>query len=170
MHVGGLCDDLGLAQYAFFMEMEMDEDDAEAVASSELAGVRGRSEIDPSAPLSVSCVVQDLESEASRQPASLVMLPRCVNNGTCPYLHTAPQLQSMLNSNRAQVSSVFDGLLATIDMDCSRQSTMQDKVSPRGPSSCDASSLSEDDEIAWARATLLDCKHLKRIASTECKQ
>ena len=145
--IGGLCDDLGLAQYAFFMEM--DEDNADAVASSELDDVRGRSGIDP----------QDLETDPSC-PASFAVLPRYVNNGTSPYLQTAAQLHSMLKSDRAQVSS----------MDCSRQSTMQDKVSPRGPSSCDTSSFSVDDEIAWARATLLDCKHLKRIASTECKQ
>ena len=139
MQVDGLCDDPGLAQYAFFMEME--QDDTGAASSSELADMRSRSEIDP----------KDLEL------TSVVILPCCGNDGTCPYLHTAAQLQSMLKSDRGQVSS----------MDCSRQSTMQDKVSPRGPSSCDASPRSDDDEIAWAKSALLDCKHLKRIASTE---
>ena len=145
MHFGGSSDDDGLAQYAFFMEM--DDGDAGAAGSSELAHVRDRSEIDN----------RDLEADASCQPASVVTRPRCVNDGTCPYLLTAAQLQSIIKSDRAQVSS----------MDCSQQSTVQDKVAPRGPCSRDASHRSEDDEIAWAKSALLDCKHLKRVASTE---
>jgi hypothetical protein len=65
MHFGGLCDDLGPAQYAFFMEM--DEEDASAVGSSEIPDV---------------------------------------NEGTCPYLQTAAQAQSILKSDRAQFFSI----------------------------------------------------------------
>jgi hypothetical protein len=141
-----LCDDPGLAQYAFFMEM--DEEDAGVAGCSALADVRGRSEIDP----------RDLDADPSCPPASLVMLPRIVNEGTCPYLQTAAEAQSILKSDRAQVSSI----------DCSQQSTVQDLVAPRGPlRSPDASRRSEDDEMAWAKSALHDWKHFKRAAVTE---
>ena len=144
-----LCDDPGLAQYAFFMEM--DEENAGVAGCSALADVRGRSEIDP----------PDLHADASCPPASLVILPRIVNEGTCPYLQTAAQAQSILKSDRAQVSSI----------DCSQQSTVQDLMAPSKdtvpPLGPDASRSSEDDEMAWAKSALHDCKHFKRAAITE---
>ena len=140
-----LCDDPGLAQYAFFMEM--DEEDAGVAGCTALADVRGRSEIDP----------RDLDADPLCPPASLVMLPRIVNEGTCPYLQTAAQAQSILKSDKAQVSSI----------DCSQQSTVQGLVAPRGPKSPDAPRRSEDDEMAWAKSALHDWKHFKRATSTE---
>ena len=74
----------------------MDEEDGGAVGNSELADVSGRSEIDP----------RYLQADPSWQTASLVMLPRCVNEGSCPYLQTAARAQSILNSDRAQFSSI----------------------------------------------------------------
>jgi len=58
-----LCDDPGLAQYAFFMEM--DEEDAGVAGCSALADVRGRSEIDP----------RDLDADPSCPPASFCHVP-----------------------------------------------------------------------------------------------
>ena len=74
-----LCDDLGLAQLAFYMEM--DEDDAGAAGCFAPADVRDLSQTDP----------RDLDSNPTCPPQSLVMvLPlRTLEAGGCPYLQTA---------------------------------------------------------------------------------
>ena len=82
---------------------------------------------------------------------------RIVNKDPYSELQTTAQAQSILKSDRAQVSSI----------DCSQQSTVQGLVAPRGPRSPDASRRSEDDEMAWAKSALHDWKHFKRATSTE---
>ena len=69
-----LCGDPGLAQLAFFMEME--EEDAGAVGCFALADVRGHSQIDP----------RDVDADpAGPTTASLVMdlPPRTLEAGAC---------------------------------------------------------------------------------------